>query len=56
MTALLGFLLVAADRVTGANEQAPPGPGTAIPIIVGVLALLVIVALGVYFAFRRDRI
>jgi peptidoglycan/LPS O-acetylase OafA/YrhL len=46
-------LLIAAS--TGQHDTAPPGPGSSLPIIIGVLAAVFLVGLALWFLIVRPR-
>lgn len=51
---MAALLLAAADKI-GQHQQAPPGPGSGIPIIIGVLILVALAGAGLYYLIVRPR-
>ena len=52
---MLALLLAAADKI-GQHEQSPPGPGSALPVILGVLTAVFLVGLALWFLIVRPRV
>jgi len=50
---MLGLLLAASE--VGQHDSSPPGPGSSLPIIIGVLAAVFLAGLALWFLIVRPR-